>query len=154
MSLGVPLARSLLNGAGMNIRLMLRWCPVVLSLGCGPRQTVYEEVGVATYFLDNQSSHALRVEWKTSPQLDSETGQKSVPSGTVRELFSDSHFGVNPLPTDTFASLAIYRVDTGGRVYLQEPIRVEAWHRERKDSRLYGLTHYTLRIRDEDMPLP
>ncbi|ATB29778.1 hypothetical protein [Melittangium boletus] len=135
----------------MNLRSMLWVCPVVLSLGCGSGEVIHEEVGSAKYFLDNQSSHALRVEWKTTGQLGSETeGVASVPSGTVRELRSDSAFGVNPRPTDTFVSLTLYRTDTGGRVYSQEPVRDEAWVSEREDSRTYGLTHHTLRIRDED----
>jgi hypothetical protein len=140
----------------MTIRLMLLLCPVVLSLGCGPREPVIDgEVAAATYFLDNQSSHALRVEWKTTAQFGGETGQASVPSGTVRELLSDSLFGVNPpLPTETFDSLALYRVDTGARVYLQEPIRDDAWRSERTDSRRYGFTHHTLRIRDEELSSP
>ncbi|PTL84870.1 hypothetical protein [Vitiosangium sp. GDMCC 1.1324] len=147
------MAHSLLQGTVMNLRQILLLCPVVLSLGCGGSDNVvHEEVGAATYFLDNQSSHVLRVEWKTTVQLGSETQNVgSVPSGTVKELLSDSIFGVNPRPTDTFESLALYRVDTGGRVYLQEPIRDEAWVSERKDSRYLGTTHHTLRIRDEDL---
>ncbi|MDC0708644.1 hypothetical protein POL68_09205 [Stigmatella sp. ncwal1] len=135
----------------MNFPQCLLLLLMIPAFGCGPEYVV-EEAGLARYFLDNQSSHALRIEWTGAPPAPTEppNGQV-VPGGTRRQFIEDGMFGGRPNPSNTFQSLALYRVDASSPDYLQEPIQNERWVEEIVDPGTYGIAHYTLNIRDEDL---
>ncbi|SET19584.1 hypothetical protein [Stigmatella erecta] len=133
----------------MNLFKSLLLAVLLPVLGCGS-DVIDGEVGVSVFFLDNQSSHALRVE-HTALGLTSPERSASIPSGTRAQFKTDSTFGSNPSPSDTFQSLALYREGASSPSYLQQPVKDEPWAREKQDTRTYGTVHYTLTIRDTDL---
>jgi hypothetical protein len=133
----------------MNFSKSLLLFLLLPVLGCG-EDAVVEEAGRALYFLDNHSSHALRVEYAQQGATVPERSA-AIPSGARAQFSDDSLFGGRPRPSDTFLSLALYRADAPTPSYLQQPIQDERWAEERQDTRTYGTVHYTLSIRDEDL---
>jgi hypothetical protein len=112
-------------------------------------QPISEPAGSADYYLDNQTSLDLTIEWTTSPGLGSETRQAGpVASGQSLKFQEDAIIGQNPLPVDTFASLRL-EDDAGDVVYRQEPIRNDAWQVERTEDVPYGHAIITLVITDD-----
>ncbi len=132
----------------MKIQL-LTLCAALLGGACGPGG---EPAGSAAYFLDNQSAVSLRVEATLSPALGG--GQEvlaTVPAATVAELYRDGAIGQNPRPPDSFAAIQVFRVDTLARVYLQDPVVDGPWTSARQDQKSYGLTHFTLVLKDSHL---
>ncbi|SEL44069.1 hypothetical protein SAMN05444354_10645 [Stigmatella aurantiaca] len=133
----------------MNVLKSLLLVLLLPVLGCGSDDMI-EEAGVSVFFLDNQSSHALRVEY-TALGLDSPQRSASIPSGTQAQFKTDSSFGSHPSPSETFQSLALYREGATSPSYLQQPVKDEPWAREKQDTRTYGTVHFTLTVRDADL---
>ncbi|WP_225413631.1 hypothetical protein [Stigmatella hybrida] len=134
----------------MNLFKSLLLVLLLPVLGCGSDDAVVEEAGLSVFFLDNQSSHALRVEY-TALGLDSPQRSASIPSGTQAQFKTDSAFGSHPSPSETFQSLALYREAAASPSYFQQPVKDEPWAREKQDTRTYGTVHYTLTVRDADL---
>lgn len=112
-------------------------------------QPISEPAGSADYFLDNQTSLDLTIEWTTSPGLGSETRQAGpVASGQRLKFQEDGIIDQNPLPVDTFASLHLEDA-AGNVVYRQEPVVNDAWDVERTDDVTYGHANITLVITDD-----
>jgi hypothetical protein len=127
-------------------------CALVMQLvACSsePDEPIDEPAGSADYFLDNQTDHALTIEWTTSAALGSQTRRAGpVAAGQRLQFEEDGIIGVNPLPVDTFASLRL-EDDAGSVVYRQEPIDDDAWVVERTDDASYGHANITLVITDD-----
>jgi hypothetical protein len=131
---------------------LLKFLPLVVllpALGCGS-DDLLEEAGASVFFLDNQTSHALRVE-HTALGLTQPERSALIPSGTRAQFKKDSSFGSHPRPSDTFQSLALYREGASSPSYFQQPVQDAPWASEKQDTQTYGTLHYTLTLRDADL---
>jgi hypothetical protein len=137
----------------MNLRTLVLGCCALLLAGCSSDPQA-EDFSDSVFFLDNQTEYPLLVEWKSRESPDAQpTRSEPVPSRGRREFASESNSAVSaPSPSATFLSVSLIREDTGARVYVQEPIRDDAWRREVLQVRLGELrTQYILSVRNEDL---
>ncbi len=137
----------------MNLRTLVLGCCALLLAGCSP-DVDDGDFSDSVFFLDNQTEYPLVIEWKDSDRPDAEPATFGpVPSRSRREFASESNSAVSaPSPSAAFLSVSLLREDTGARVYVQEPIRDDAWRREVLQVRLGELrTQYILTVRNEDL---
>ena len=126
----------------------------VLFLSCENNELIIEPAGAAEYFINNQTTAALKVSFITSAELAS-IAVDSLPlidSEAVVLIHTDGIIGVNPRPTDSFSSLRFVRdVDTSN-TYDINSIDNSQWEILERDlgDDGYGLTKYQLVIDDQD----
>lgn len=105
---------------------------LLVSVGC-QKESVDRRmdgcVGASFYYLDNQSSRALSVEF-VGPILNSQLGSATVINPQQRALIGqDASFGSSPYPADTFSNFALSTLVDGKKsvVYTQNPVQTALW---------------------------
>lgn len=131
---------------------------LVAFLGCGP-EVVVDNAGSATYVLDNQSATSFVVHVTPAPGSGLEEASVDCEAGSACTLGYDAMIGVNPLPTDSLASVSVTVEDQDGtaEAYRQEPIVNERWTIQGKPAewtRCCDQNHATLTLTDADLTLP
>ena len=105
-----------------------------------------EEAGSANYFILNNSSSEIRVEFTTSTELGSEKIAFGViRQGDRKEIFKDGIIGQNPRPTSSFSEITFVLGDSSGETtYVYSPIIDEDWRITFEDfsSGNYGTRFY------------
>ena len=140
----------------MTLRTLVLGCCALLAAACSS-ETQESDFSTSYFYLDNQTDQPLVVEWKERDSPDAEPGRFGpVPTGGRREFTSESTAALfAPSPSVVFSSVALFREDTGARVYVQEPLQDDRWQREVIQVRLGELrTQYVLTVRNEDLTAP
>lgn len=98
-----------------------------------------EEVGSATYYFENSTSDTLLVNYVLVGQLGGAEQTIVSPPGAKTLLIEDSIFGVNPMPKDTFQSVAI--LNKHGEIVVKDDIKnISRWRYEKDNG--YASTYY------------
>ena len=100
------------------------------TTSCSSPPEVDGEVGVTDYVLENRTSLTLDVRFEVV--AGDEVGPGNLlcaPGATCPLVRHGGRFGVNPLPEDTFSSIAAFVEEQGAwrEVYRQEPIVNARW---------------------------
>ncbi|MCF0049109.1 hypothetical protein LXM25_03500 [Dyadobacter sp. LJ53] len=129
----------------------------VTTLGCQKEpesEVVVECIGASFYYLDNQSTGSLLVEFGDpglNQQIDSATVVKS---GQRTLIGQDASFGSIPRPSETFARFELYTLLDGKKtlVYKQDPVENALWTKRKHNPNDpdFGCQQvdYTLRVTD------
>ncbi|WP_439557620.1 hypothetical protein [Dyadobacter sp.] len=126
-------------------------------LGCKEKTDDYlisECVGASFYYLDNQSTANLLVDFG-DPGLNQQIDTATVINSGQRKLVGqDASFGSIPPPTETFASFELYKLSGGKKtlVYKQDPVQNSLWFKRKQNPNDpdFGCQQvdYTLRVTD------
>ncbi len=147
--------KTLLNGSSLLLLLLF-------VLGChaepvSPVDTRTDGcIGVSYYYLNNQSSRLLSIEFTALAWLNGKIDPSAtVTSGKTVLIGQDAIFGYIPRPTDTFTAFSLYAPVAGKKtlVYTQQPVKNELWANEKEnpndpDFGCYKVS-YTLTITDD-----
>ena len=114
---------------------------------------LFEPVGSAHYFIQNQTESDLRVDFTASKELNFETRSILVPSDSSKVIFTDGIIGVNPKPSDSFSSIRIFKAPELTDVLLvMDPIEDNDWTilSRKFDTSGYGLTEYEFTVNNPE----
>ncbi|MBC8151739.1 MAG: hypothetical protein H7Z72_02400 [Bacteroidetes bacterium] len=104
--------------------------------------------GVSFYYLDNQSSRSLSVEFVSQSSLNGKIDPTTAIASKQRLLIGQDAraFGVVPRPTDTFSEVTLYATIDGVKqaVYQQNPVRNELWVKVKQNASNPDCGHYTV----------
>ena len=92
-------------------------------------------VGATFYYLDNQSSRALSIQF-AGPILNQQLDSATVIASQQRVLIGqDASFGSSPHPADTFTSFILYTLVAGKRevIYRQDPVQTALWLKQKQN---------------------
>jgi hypothetical protein len=137
---------------------------LAMCSACSPTETeemIYEPVGSARYFIDNQSGEELIVEFPVPVYNFEKDAIQDVDSvihlngGTKSILFEDGGFGINPDPEKSFKEIRFYTFTNGQRLlaFTMKPIKNAAWAKviQSRDNAGYGLTEYSFTITEANL---
>ena len=117
---------------------------LMLNFSCRPS----EEVGVASYFIDNQSDYSLRIAGEFIGSVDVSCDSCEVQPHSTILLGTDAAFGAAPRPEETIKHLRIYKLDTL-KLEVHPPYPDSLWMRK-KGKNEYD-SDFTLSIGNKDV---
>lgn len=107
-----------------------------------------EEVGLAQYFLDNQSVYDIHIRASYISSVMNTCDSCYVGKNTKILLGHDSNFGHAPQPSETIIKISVYRNDTLKKEFTQ-PIADSIWLKQ-KGENTYDY-NYILEINNKDL---
>ena len=108
------------------------------TVGCKEETNDYlidECVGASFYYLDNQSTASLLVDFgdpKLNQQIDT---AMVINPGQLKLIGQDASFGSIPRPSETFKSFKLYKLADGKKtlVYQQNPVQNALWVKRKQN---------------------
>ena len=112
--------------------------------------------GIAHYYIQNFSNHALVISYTKSPNLGSGVVEtQTIQSNDHDQFFEDNILGENPKPTDSFSKIELKAMVNNELkvVYSQFPIDNDSWFilEQNLGDDMIGNTKYQLVISNEDL---
>jgi hypothetical protein len=139
--------------AFMKIRLQqyARLAAFVSLSACMPEPIIEPTERVSEFFLDNQTSRALRVEMTHRGQPEEIEHSEPIVGGTVSRFFITASIGPNPWPEGVFSSLRVLDASSMATVATQIPTNDDVWALERVPVTREDLFRFTWKLDDASL---